>query len=61
LRKFHTLHAQRRTEAAWHFVTPVLEYWEKNQVSPPYPAVWGPIAADKLLRNQAAWREPTVE
>src|SRR3990170_6674662 len=40
-------------EAAWRFVTPVLEAWEQNRVIPePSPAgSWGPAAADKLLRK----------
>jgi glucose-6-phosphate 1-dehydrogenase len=48
-------------EAAWQFVTPVLEYWEKEKVVPEtYPAgSWGPVAADKLLRKSGRrWREP---
>ncbi|MGE3314243.1 MAG: glucose-6-phosphate dehydrogenase [Planctomycetaceae bacterium] len=48
-------------EAAWQFVTPVLEYWEKEKVVPePYPAgTWGPAAADRLLKKSGRrWREP---
>lgn len=50
-------------EAAWHFVTPVLDYWEKNQVTPePYRAgSWGPRVADNLLISDGrAWRTPST-
>jgi glucose-6-phosphate 1-dehydrogenase len=50
-------------EAAWRFVTPVLEYWESSKIEPePYPAgTWGPEAADRLLRRSGYhWRIPTV-
>jgi glucose-6-phosphate 1-dehydrogenase len=48
-------------EAAWRFVTPVLEAWESSPATPElYPAgTWGPAAADRLIaehRNQ--WRIP---
>lgn len=49
-------------EAAWHFVTPVMEYWERHQVVPePYRAgTWGPRAADDLLlRDSRNWRTPS--
>jgi len=41
-------------EAAWQFVTPVLDYWEKEKVVPePYAAgTWGPAAADRLLKKR---------
>lgn len=48
-------------EAAWEFVTPVLDFWEKNKVVPqPYEAgTWGPQAANSLLWNSGhKWREP---
>jgi glucose-6-phosphate 1-dehydrogenase len=48
-------------EAAWKFVTPVLEAWESNGHKPEeYPAgTWGPAAADAMLeRHGAAWRKP---
>lgn len=51
-------------EAAWAFVTPILEYWEKLEVMPElYPAgSWGPAAADELLRrNGHAWRKPVIK
>lgn len=50
-------------EAAWQFVTPVLEYWERNQVTPePYRAgAWGPRIADTMLQNDGrTWRTPTM-
>lgn len=48
-------------EAAWHFVTPVLEEWSRGRVQPhEYPAgTWGPPAADHLLwADGRAWRTP---
>jgi len=48
-------------EAAWAFVTPVLEYWEQNRIEPqPYAAgAWGPSGADELLhRSGRSWRRP---
>ena len=48
-------------ESAWQFVTPVLEYWEREQVSPElYRAgSWGPRAADSLLWTDGReWRSP---
>ncbi len=48
-------------EAAWRFVTPILEAWESSSSSPEfYPAgTWGPGAADRLLsENKALWRAP---
>lgn len=50
-------------EEAWRFVTPVLEYWESQQIKPePYPAgTWGPARADQLLAATGrAWRKPTA-
>ncbi len=49
-------------EAAWQFVTPVLESWEQSNEAPvSYPAgSWGPVEADKLLsRTGRHWRQPT--
>jgi glucose-6-phosphate 1-dehydrogenase len=49
-------------EAAWQFVTPVLDYWENNQITPePYRCgTWGPRLADALLTNDGrTWRTPT--
>lgn len=48
-------------EAAWAFVTPVLERWQQPDHRPQeYPAgAWGPAAADTLLaRHGATWRRP---
>jgi glucose-6-phosphate 1-dehydrogenase len=50
-------------EAAWRFVTPVLEYWESSKIEPEQyaPNTWGPGAADRLLsRSGFHWRVPTV-
>jgi glucose-6-phosphate 1-dehydrogenase len=50
-------------EAAWRFVTPVLEFWESSNTKlEPYAAgTWGPAAADQLLaRSGFHWRVPTV-
>jgi glucose-6-phosphate 1-dehydrogenase len=49
-------------EAAWHFVTPVLDDWNNQSVTPePYRAgTWGPRAADSLLWTDGReWRTPT--
>ncbi|MEX0725470.1 MAG: glucose-6-phosphate dehydrogenase [Planctomycetaceae bacterium] len=51
-------------EAAWKFVTPILEYWEHNHVDPqPYAAgTWGPKRAEDLLsRHGRSWRVPQDE
>ncbi len=48
-------------EAAWRFVTPVIEAWEGSSSSPElYPAgTWGPTAADRLISEaKAQWRAP---
>jgi glucose-6-phosphate 1-dehydrogenase len=48
-------------EAAWRFVTPVLEAWEASSSAPEfYPAgTWGPAAADRLIsESKALWRAP---
>ena len=48
-------------EAAWKFVTPVLEAWEGSSSSPDlYPAgTWGPASADRLIsETRAHWRAP---
>lgn len=49
-------------EAAWQFVTPVLEHWEKSGEPPaPYEGgSWGPSAAMDLLANEGRqWRVPS--
>jgi glucose-6-phosphate 1-dehydrogenase len=49
-------------EAAWEFVTPILEEWQREK--PPnlatYPAgSWGPHAAERLMEGcGGAWRQP---
>lgn len=51
-------------EAAWKFVNPILEAWDKPNHRPvEYPAgSWGPAAADAMLkRHGAAWRKPMPE
>jgi glucose-6-phosphate 1-dehydrogenase len=48
-------------EAAWKFVTPVLEAWEGSSSAPEfYPAgTWGPPSADRLIsESKALWRAP---
>ena len=48
-------------EAAWQFVTPILDAWESPDHQPePYAAgSWGPAAADEMLsRYGAKWRTP---
>lgn len=50
-------------EAAWQFVTPVLDHWENKAVTPePYRCgTWGPRVADELLTNDSrAWRAPSA-
>lgn len=48
-------------EAAWKFLTPVLEAWEGSSSSPEfYPAgTWGPNGADRMIsESKAMWRAP---
>ncbi len=50
-------------EAAWRFVTPVLDYWENSKVEPePYaPGTWGPEGSDQLIRRCGFhWRDPVL-
>ncbi|HUG90629.1 MAG TPA: glucose-6-phosphate dehydrogenase, partial [Planctomycetaceae bacterium] len=50
-------------EAAWRFVQPLLDAWERPDHQPePYPAgSWGPAAADELLaRSGRHWRQPSL-
>jgi glucose-6-phosphate 1-dehydrogenase len=50
-------------EAAWQFVTPILDHWQQQQVVPePYRCgTWGPRAADALLQDDGrSWRTPTT-
>ncbi|MCA8982670.1 MAG: glucose-6-phosphate dehydrogenase [Planctomycetaceae bacterium] len=49
-------------EAAWRFVSPILERWENRKHDPDfYPAgSWGPAEADRLLEKSGqAWRKPS--
>jgi len=49
-------------EAAWNFVTPVLDYWERQRTIPePYRCgSWGPRAADDLIQMDGhSWRSPS--
>jgi glucose-6-phosphate 1-dehydrogenase len=49
-------------EAAWEFVTPILEAWQREKPAelPAYAAgSWGPPAADRLTEGcGASWRQP---
>lgn len=48
-------------EAAWAFVTPVLNFWASNQLKPqPYDAgTWGPAGAQSLMASAGhTWRSP---
>jgi glucose-6-phosphate 1-dehydrogenase len=49
-------------EAAWEFVTPILETWQRSEPSkfPNYTAgTWGPAEADRLIDDGfRAWRRP---
>jgi glucose-6-phosphate 1-dehydrogenase len=50
-------------EAAWAWVEPILEYWEREEVEPmPYTAgTWGPAAASALIgRDGLQWREEAL-
>jgi glucose-6-phosphate 1-dehydrogenase len=52
---------RHEVEAAWHIVTPVLDYWRDhpNEGLETYPAgSWGPTAADKLIKPFGKWRNP---
>ncbi|MGE0374417.1 MAG: glucose-6-phosphate dehydrogenase [Planctomycetaceae bacterium] len=48
-------------EAAWQFVTPVLNAWESSDESPELYAAgtWGPRSSEQLMRRSGrAWRRP---
>jgi len=50
-------------EAAWKFVTPVLEQWEKADHTPEpyYAGTWGPAGAAALLgKSNRRWRTPST-
>jgi glucose-6-phosphate 1-dehydrogenase len=49
-------------EAAWEFITPILEAW-RNAPPPDFPnyaaGTWGPAEADRLVEGcQGGWRRP---
>jgi glucose-6-phosphate 1-dehydrogenase len=49
-------------EAAWQFVTPILDMWHRQKTTPePYRCgTWGPRAADELLDDDGRqWRSPS--
>ena len=49
-------------EAAWKFVSPVLDAWESSSSSPDFyqAGTWGPPSADRLIsETRAAWRAPS--
>lgn len=48
-------------EAAWNFIQPILNTWEKDPSTPlyGYPAgTWGPFESDSLMESGQAWRYP---
>jgi glucose-6-phosphate 1-dehydrogenase len=49
-------------EAAWEFITPILEAWQENPLRelPDYPpGTWGPVEADHLAEScSGGWRRP---
>ncbi len=50
-------------EAAWKFVTPVLDQWEKGDHTPEpyYAGTWGPSGATNLLsKSGRRWRTPST-
>lgn len=51
-------------EAAWKFVTPILEAWEKSETGPaPYASgSWGPESSSALMNGpHRRWRQPEVD
>ncbi|HBN75362.1 MAG TPA: glucose-6-phosphate dehydrogenase [Planctomycetaceae bacterium] len=51
-------------EAAWRFVTPVLDHWENRTKDPEFyqAGSWGPDEADRLLtREGRTWRKPSFQ
>ncbi len=48
-------------EAAWEFVTPILEAWQSS-LAPQFPnyaaGTWGPKEADRLVEDCGGWRRP---
>ncbi len=57
-----TLYARAdEVEAAWTFVDPILNYWERdeNVNTYGYPAgTWGPRNSDDLIDDEYTWRNP---
>ena len=57
-----TLYARAdEVEAAWAFVDPILEYWEKGDNVNTYgyaAGTWGPKNSDDLLEATNGWRNP---
>ncbi|MBC7501327.1 MAG: glucose-6-phosphate dehydrogenase [Herminiimonas sp.] len=50
-------------EAAWEWVEPILEFWDKEETEPmPYTAgTWGPAASSALIgRDGLQWREEAL-
>ena len=48
-------------EAAWEFVTPILESWQTGPAPklPNYAAgTWGPAEAERLADDLGGWRQP---
>ena len=57
-----TLYARAdEVEAAWAFVDPILNYWEKGKNVNTYgysAGVWGPTNSDDLIEGDYTWRNP---
>ncbi len=57
-----TLYARAdEVEAAWEFVDPILNYWEKGENVNTYgysAGVWGPTNSDDLIEGTSTWRNP---
>lgn len=57
-----TLYARAdEVEAAWEFVDPILNYWQKGKDVRMYgyaAGVWGPENADELFEGDGFWRNP---
>jgi len=58
-----TLYARAdEVEAAWEFVDPILNYWEKGKDVRMYgyaAGVWGPENTDELIEGIGYWRNPS--
>jgi glucose-6-phosphate 1-dehydrogenase len=57
-----TLYSRGDTvEAAWNFIQPILDTWQKDPSIPlyGYPAgTWGPFESDRLMKSGQTWRYP---